>query len=167
MEFSGIFDRAPAHTRCHARRVWRPCAQLRPAPVQQLAVGQFALPSDPMDMDKFVAAKVTKNGDPNSKGTGTDKVTLSLFQCTGGKMRNLCLLVRHGRLRWVEGREPDRRHLHSVPVCECYGQRRGTRSPTTASAARPCGSRALSALRRSLHENPVFAATGMNEGTPL
>ncbi|KAJ7648190.1 hypothetical protein DFH06DRAFT_904234, partial [Mycena polygramma] len=44
---------------------------------------------------KFVAAKVTKNGDANPKTDGTDVVTLSLpagTQCTGGTDGNRCLL---------------------------------------------------------------------------
>jgi hypothetical protein len=54
---------------------------------------------DPTGTGKnFVAAKVTKNGDPAPKTNGSDKVTLSLpagTKCTGGKTGNLCLLVRH------------------------------------------------------------------------
>ncbi|KAJ6617032.1 hypothetical protein B0H10DRAFT_1716125, partial [Mycena sp. CBHHK59/15] len=44
---------------------------------------------------KFVAAKVTTNGDANPKSTGTQKITLALpagTECTGGKAGNLCLL---------------------------------------------------------------------------
>ncbi|KAJ6458403.1 hypothetical protein C8R47DRAFT_951206, partial [Mycena vitilis] len=44
---------------------------------------------------KFVAATVTKNGDPKPKTDGTDVVTLSLpagTQCTGGTDGNRCLL---------------------------------------------------------------------------
>jgi hypothetical protein len=53
---------------------------------------------DPTGSGKnFVKATVTKNGDANPKGTGTDQVKLSLpagTKCTGGKAGNLCLLVR-------------------------------------------------------------------------
>ncbi|KAJ7648266.1 hypothetical protein DFH06DRAFT_1209832, partial [Mycena polygramma] len=44
---------------------------------------------------KFVAAKVTKNGDANPKTDGTDVVTISLpagTQCAGGTDGNRCLL---------------------------------------------------------------------------
>ncbi|KAJ7825705.1 hypothetical protein B0H13DRAFT_1506589, partial [Mycena leptocephala] len=51
---------------------------------------------DPTGSGKnFVKATVTKNGDANPKGTGTDQVKLSLpagTKCSGGKAGNLCLL---------------------------------------------------------------------------
>jgi len=118
---------------------------------------------------KFVAAKVTKNGDPNPKGTGTDKVTLSLppgTQCTGGKNRNLCLLS----VKSTAG----------FGGCAVVSQLAASASSPSASAGAPAatkskvpcngkrravGTRAPRALRRSLHENPVFAAAGISEGT--
>ncbi|KAJ7230269.1 hypothetical protein GGX14DRAFT_582667, partial [Mycena pura] len=45
--------------------------------------------------DKFVSAKVTKNGDAAPTSIGSDEVTLQLpagTHCTGGKAKNLCLL---------------------------------------------------------------------------
>ncbi|KAJ7832805.1 hypothetical protein B0H14DRAFT_3463248 [Mycena olivaceomarginata] len=52
---------------------------------------------DPTGTGKnFVAAKVTKNGDPAPKTNGSDQVKLTLpagTKCTGGKAGNLCLLV--------------------------------------------------------------------------
>ncbi|KAJ7900571.1 hypothetical protein B0H14DRAFT_2429155 [Mycena olivaceomarginata] len=51
---------------------------------------------DPTGTGKnFVAAKVTKNGDPAPKANGSDQVKLTLpagTKCTGGKAGNLCLL---------------------------------------------------------------------------
>ncbi|KAJ7113945.1 hypothetical protein C8R44DRAFT_584819, partial [Mycena epipterygia] len=44
---------------------------------------------------KFVAAKVTTNGDAAPTGTGTQQIKLNLpagTKCTGGKAGNLCLL---------------------------------------------------------------------------
>jgi hypothetical protein len=52
---------------------------------------------DPTGTGKnFVAAKVTKNGDPAPKANGSDQVKLKLpagTKCTGGKAGNLCLPV--------------------------------------------------------------------------
>ncbi|KAJ7708649.1 hypothetical protein B0H17DRAFT_916822 [Mycena rosella] len=110
---------------------------------------------------KFVAATVTKNGDPAPTGTGTEQIKLSLpagIQCSGGKAGNLCLLS-------VKSTADFGGCAVVSQLAASSGSGSATVSAPTASKT-PCkskrraaGTRAARALRRSLHENPVFDGT--------
>ncbi|KAJ7155833.1 hypothetical protein C8R46DRAFT_1116564 [Mycena filopes] len=117
---------------------------------------------DPTGTGKnFVAAKVTKNGDAAPKSTGTQQVTLTLpagTVCSGGKAKNLCLLSVKSTA--------DFGGCTVVSQLSATGSGSGT-GAAAATSKTPCksskrrrafGTRAPRALRRSLHENPVFAA---------
>ncbi|KAJ6573086.1 hypothetical protein DFH09DRAFT_1246772 [Mycena vulgaris] len=106
---------------------------------------------------KFVAAKMITNGDANPKGTGTEQVKVALpagTQCTGGKAGNLCLLS----VKSTAG-------FGGCTVASQLSSSPASSAAPPAKSAKPCkkskrtgyGTRAPRALRRSLHENPVFA----------
>ncbi|KAJ7498246.1 hypothetical protein B0H11DRAFT_1999186 [Mycena galericulata] len=106
---------------------------------------------------KFVAAKVTTNGDAAPTNVGTQQIKLSLpagTQCSGGKAGNLCLLS----VKSTSG-------FGGCTVASQALSASGSSAPDTGSSGtttrkrRAVGTRAARALRRSLHENPVFMGT--------
>ncbi|KAJ7125755.1 hypothetical protein C8R43DRAFT_1240616 [Mycena crocata] len=118
---------------------------------------------DPSGTGKsFVAAKVTKNGDGAPKELGSEQIELSLpegTKCTGGKAGNLCLVsakssTGFGSCAVVSQALSDASSGNSTAV----GTTGSTKKPCK-SKRRAVGTRAARALRRSLHENPIFAAT--------
>ncbi|KAJ7036662.1 hypothetical protein C8F04DRAFT_1337735 [Mycena alexandri] len=111
---------------------------------------------------KFVTAKVTKNGDAAPKNTGTQQVTLSLpagTVCSGGKAKNLCLLsvkstAGFGGCTVVSQLSASGADTGSSSVAASAPAT--TKTPCKSSKRRAAGTRAARAMRRSLHENPVF-----------
>ncbi|KAJ7857084.1 hypothetical protein B0H14DRAFT_2507493 [Mycena olivaceomarginata] len=132
---------------------------------------------DPTGTGKnFVAAKVTKNGDPAPKANGSDQVKLTLpagTKCTGGKAGNLCLLsvkstAGFGACTVVS--QLSSGSSDSTPSASASAAPASTKVPCKSSKnkRRAVGTRAARALRieseaesRDLRGNPVFA------GTPL
>ncbi|KAJ7065489.1 hypothetical protein C8F01DRAFT_1125759 [Mycena amicta] len=114
---------------------------------------------------KFVAANVTKNGDPAPKTNGNDLVTLELpagTKCTGGKSGNLCLLsvkstasfggcTLVSQLASSTGTSSAAGATSSKVPCKSKAKRNRDR--------RAIGTRVAKAARaevEGLHDNPVF-----------
>ncbi|KAF7345592.1 hypothetical protein MVEN_01578000 [Mycena venus] len=122
---------------------------------------------------KFVAAKVTKNGNANPKDNGSDLISLSLpagTTCTGGKAKNLCLLsvkstAGFGGCTVVSQLASTNSGSGSTPAASGSTSAAGatkSKVPCSKKARRAAGTRAPRALRlaaESVHANPLFAST--------
>ncbi|KAJ7857079.1 hypothetical protein B0H14DRAFT_3864797 [Mycena olivaceomarginata] len=124
---------------------------------------------DPTGTGKnFVAAKVTKNGDPAPKTNGGDKVTLSLpagTKCTGGKTGNLCLLsvkstAGFGACTVVS--QLSSGSSDSTPSASASAAPASTKVPCKSSKNKHravCTDLYIESESRNVHGNPVFVAT--------
>jgi len=127
---------------------------------------------------KFVAAKVTKNGNANPKDNGSDLISLSLpagTTCTGGKAKNLCLLSVKSTAGFggcavvsqLDSTSTSNSGSNSAPAASGSTSAAGatkSKVPCSKKARRAAGTRAPRALRlaaaaESVHANPLFAST--------
>ncbi|KAJ7753126.1 hypothetical protein DFH07DRAFT_941360 [Mycena maculata] len=120
---------------------------------------------------KFVTAEVTTNGDAAPTNVGSQPITLSLpagTKCSGGKEANLCLLSVKSTSGFGGCAVVSQLNTSGSESSVAAPAAQSTTSATSAAASastkscnkrRALGTRAPRALRRSLHENPVFAGT--------
>ncbi|KAJ7467796.1 hypothetical protein B0H11DRAFT_2239212 [Mycena galericulata] len=129
---------------------------------------------------KFVAAKVTTNGDAAPTNVGTQQIKLSLpagTQCSGGKAGNLCLLsvkstsgfggctVASQALSASGSSAPDTGSSGTTTTAAPAPAATKSTKPCNSRKRRAVGTRAARALRRSLHENPDGNKLGTAEIT--